>query len=228
MVFTAILLGFAGSLHCVGMCSPLAMAVTNMTKAFFFNKLLYNGGRIFTYGIIGSVFSAAGTMFSLSKAQYLISVILGIALLLLATSRLHFFKIPCVTMLLQKLINFLKVKHSYFFKQKNSVSILLLGMINGLLPCGLTIIAFTYCVTLKGPLDGFNFMMLFGIGTLPAMLGLTSVIIGLVKKFKINTQQFNTGLMMLSGVLLIIRVFVVATMQAHQTGDGVIDIVLCL
>jgi sulfite exporter TauE/SafE len=46
-----------------------------------------------------------------------------------------------------------------------------MGMLNGFLPCGMTLIALSYCLILAGPIDGFNFMLLFGVGTLPVMLG---------------------------------------------------------
>jgi sulfite exporter TauE/SafE len=53
MVLTALIMGLTGSLHCVGMCSPLAMAVGNMNTRAFLNRVTYNAGRIVTYGVLG-------------------------------------------------------------------------------------------------------------------------------------------------------------------------------
>ncbi|HMR57037.1 MAG TPA: sulfite exporter TauE/SafE family protein, partial [Cyclobacteriaceae bacterium] len=53
-MWTAIVLGLAGSLHCAGMCSPLAMAVT-AKKPFVINKVVYNSGRILIYGLLGAL-----------------------------------------------------------------------------------------------------------------------------------------------------------------------------
>ncbi len=105
-------------------------------------------------------------------------------------------------------------------------SILLLGALNGLLPCGLTFIALTWCITLRGPLDGFNFMLLFGAGTLPAMLGLTGMIDWIVRKFSWNLQKVTTTLLLLSGAALILRVFVVHLPHASSAHHTLIDI-LC-
>jgi sulfite exporter TauE/SafE len=53
-MWTAIVLGLAGSLHCAGMCSPLAMAVT-ARKPFMLHKVVYNTGRVLIYGLLGVV-----------------------------------------------------------------------------------------------------------------------------------------------------------------------------
>ena len=58
-LWTAFLLGFVGSLHCAGMCGPLALAlpVVGKTRAtFFLSRLTYNFGRIVTYGLLGVLF----------------------------------------------------------------------------------------------------------------------------------------------------------------------------
>lgn len=67
-MWTAIVLGLAGSLHCAGMCSPLAMAVT-ARKPFVINKVIYNTGRIFTYGLLGVLAAVFGGLFSLTAYQ---------------------------------------------------------------------------------------------------------------------------------------------------------------
>jgi sulfite exporter TauE/SafE len=78
-------------------------------------------------------------------------------------------------------------------------------MINGLLPCGLTFLALTYCFTLTGIADGISFMLLFGIGTLAVMLGFTSLLIRLVKTLNLNIQKVNSVLILITAVLLIGR-----------------------
>jgi sulfite exporter TauE/SafE len=75
-MWTAIVLGLAGSLHCAGMCSPLAMAVT-AKKPFVINKVVYNSGRILIYGLLGALAAAFGSLFSLTAYQSVLSFLMG-------------------------------------------------------------------------------------------------------------------------------------------------------
>lgn len=227
MAWTAFVLGFVGSLHCAGMCSPLMMAVSNLSPSVIANKLLYNGGRIFTYGIVGAGFSSVGSLLPLARYQNIISIALGVILLSLAFSNANLFKIPFITVMVHRVTVFLRDKFAFFIKRSSRVSFIMLGMLNGFLPCGLSLVAFTYCITLAGPVDGFTFMLLFGAGTLPVMLGLSAVILLSVRKLNFDFKKVMTVLQFSAGVLLIARVFLHAGIQASQGNGEIIDIVLC-
>src|SRR5258708_4922370 len=177
MVWTALILGFAGSLHCIGMCSPLAMAVTKMSSKAIVSQLLYNIGRIFTYGVLGAVIASVGFAFPISKYQNLLSLVMGVILITCRFSSVSHLRISFVSVLLSKFNGVLKKRFSYFLQRKNLASVFLLGTLNGFLPCGLTFLALSYCVILTTPLEGFIFMILFGTSTLPALLGFTRLII---------------------------------------------------
>lgn len=95
-----------------------------------------------------------------------------------------------------------------------------------MLPCGLTFLALTYCLTLSGPVDSFYFMLLFGAGTLPIMLGATSLVGYLVKRLNLSFRKVTTAMLFVTGCLLIARVFLFH--QGHAIPEeGVIDIILC-
>lgn len=226
MIWTAIILGFAGSLHCMGMCSPLAMAVTNLSPTVIINRVLYNAGRILTYGLLGSIVSILGLGFPLIKYQNFLSVLLGIALLVIAIGGVSSIRIPVVTRALASLSAFLKELFSRFIQIKSHRSTFILGALNGLLPCGLSFLALTYCITLAGPWDGFVFMLLFGLGTLPAMLGFTFVFSWLIVNLHVTSQRLTTSLLIVSGILLIARVFIVHVPENGLHGKE-IDIVVC-
>ena len=85
-LLTAFMLGFAGSLHCAGMCGPIVLAMpvvgTNAVTQSI-GRLAYNGGRIVTYGILGVIFGSVGQMLSMVGVQRWVSVGAG-ALILLA------------------------------------------------------------------------------------------------------------------------------------------------
>jgi sulfite exporter TauE/SafE len=227
MIWTALVIGFAGSLHCLGMCSPLAMAVTNMSPAIILNRLLYNLGRIITYGTMGAVVSTIGMGFPLIRYQNLISIVLGILLLAIGFTGVTAVRIPFISQGLGSFSVFLKGMFSKFLQKRGYGSTFLLGVLNGVLPCGLSFLALTYCLTLAGAADGFIFMIGFGIGTLPVMIGLTGIFYWLLNKFHVNVRMITTGMLMLSGVILIARVFILHLPHANSIQEGVVDIVLC-
>lgn len=226
MWLTALIMGFAGSLHCVGMCSPLAMAVANNGSVVSANRVVYNTGRILTYGILGVVAASLGFIVPIFKFQNLISILLGLALFLVGIGMLKA-NIPFLSFLVGKQTTKLKILFSKFLQRKTLGSVLLLGSLNGLLPCGLVYIALTYCLTLQSPWEGLGFMILFGAGTLPVMLGFTSIIPKLMNRFNFNLKHMTSGMMILAGIILIARVFIVHLPHKTSFQEGVIDIVLC-
>jgi uncharacterized protein len=226
MWVTALIMGFAGSLHCVGMCSPLVMAVANGNSVVSANRIVYNAGRILTYSILGMVVASLGFVLPILKFQNLISILLGIALLLIGIGTLRV-NIPFLSSFIGKQTTKLKILFSKFLQHKNLGSVLLLGSLNGLLPCGLVYIALTYCLTLQSPWEGFGFMSLFGAGTLPVMLGLTSIVQKLVNRFNFNLKHITSGMLIIAGILLIARVFMVHLPHKASFQEGMIDIVLC-
>jgi sulfite exporter TauE/SafE len=70
-------------------------------------------------------------------------------------------------------------------------------------------------------------MILFGLGTLPVMLGLTSILSRMIKQFHLNVQQVTSAMLILSGALLIARVFIIHVPHHHSIERSVVDIVLC-
>lgn len=166
-------LGAAGSLHCVGMCGPLSLAlpVSHLSKSQkFFSLLLYQFGRVITYSLIGLIFGLAGRRIYISGYQQWFSIGLGIVVLLLAA--LYFFRRYTIHLgflnrfytAVQKLIGkILKTAGSPF-------SFLLMGLANGLLPCGLVYVAVAATLSFTEVFHSIGFMAMFGLGTLPAMM----------------------------------------------------------
>lgn len=226
MLVAALILGFAGSLHCAGMCSPLAMAVTNLQGPALTNRVLYNFGRIVMYGILGAIISSIGFVLPLERFQNILSIALGLFMIMMALLGMTGVKVPFITSRMAKASGLLKKVFTKFLQTKNSGSMVLLGALNGLLPCGLTFLALSFCIALDTPSAGFAYMFTFGIGTLPVMLGLVSILPFITGKLKWNIKTVTTSLMALSGVLLIARVFLLHLPEAHQHAS-VVDIVIC-
>src|SRR5687768_11516126 len=127
MIWTAIILGFAGSLHCMGMCSPLVMAVTSMSPNMMLSRLLYNGGRIFTYGLFGGIVASIGLAFPLMRYQNLLSILLGVALLVFGFAGVSSIRIPFVTSVMGDISLLVKKQFSKYLQRKSYSSTFLLG-----------------------------------------------------------------------------------------------------
>ena len=166
-------LGAAGSLHCVGMCGPLSLALpVHHLSGFhkFISLLLYQLGRIITYSIIGLLFGLAGRRIYISGYQQWFSIGMGILVLILAA--LYFIRNRAIH--LSFLNRFYLLVQGIMVKllksSTNSFGFLLMGMANGLLPCGMVYIAIASTLSFSGVLESVSFMAMFGAGTLPAMM----------------------------------------------------------
>jgi len=166
-------LGAAGSLHCIGMCGPLSLALPthhlSETKRFI-ALFIYQLGRIITYSLLGLLFGLLGTTIAIGGFQQEFSILLGIIILLLAI----LFQVRKTTLHIKWLNGFYQFIQQLivelFKKARSPFSFLLLGMANGLLPCGMIYVAIAAAMASVNLTEGVLFMSMFGAGTLPAML----------------------------------------------------------
>ena len=173
MLYTAFIMGLFGSLHCVGMCGPIAMAlpVQNENRFSMVSKLLlYNVGRTVTYVFLGILIGLLGEGLFLAGLQKWLSIGLGIFLLLIVL-----FSINIEGRLLNAPIIgrvFLLVKNTLgkLLKNSSAPALFRTGVVNGFLPCGLVYMAIVGAVSMGSILDSATYMLLFGAGTIPLML----------------------------------------------------------
>lgn len=169
-VESALLLGLLGSLHCVGMCGPLAIAIAS--KGIAPGRLVYNAGRILTYMLLGLVFGLAGGAARLAGMQQGLSIAAGIFILLWAVLpflRNRFESSRIVTALsssVGKLITPL-------LRRNALLSQFGVGVLNGLLPCGFVYVALAAALAQPSIPASVGFMGVFGLGTFPAMFLVT-------------------------------------------------------
>lgn len=174
-LWTAFALGLVGSLHCAGMCGPIAIALAHigaptqhLGARFLVGRLAYNLGRVITYGAMGAVFGLAGRAAWLAGAQRAVSIALGVALLAgLVLAR------PNVSgRFFGGLIERLKSPMSALLRRRSPDALLMLGLLNGLLPCGLVYVAAAGAMATGDVFAGTCYMLVFGGGTVPMMLAL--------------------------------------------------------
>lgn len=211
MYWIAFTLGLLGSLHCIGMCGPLAIAgLSNINKsaAKLRQTLLYNFGRTTSYMAIGLVFGLLGNSIAFAGFQRVLSVSLGVVLVFLFLFSISPERMTDSIPLLRNWYRFIVNKISTLLRQKDGVNGFAFGVANGLLPCGLVYLAIAGALSLGNITESLVFMLLFGVGTFPAMIlviFMTDVIS--VKNRKIISNMYPAISLML-GIYLIYRGFV--------------------
>ncbi len=174
MLATAFVLGAAGSAHCIGMCGPIALAVPspgNGWRARLMSTLILNSGRVSTYALLGALFGAFGTGLRLAGLQQSVSIIAG-AVLLLSVIVPGLLERWSPTGRLSLWIGRLRGALARNLKRTAPEALFFTGALNGLLPCGLVYAAAIGAAAMGTMQHGALFMMLFGLGTLPALIGL--------------------------------------------------------
>jgi len=172
MLVSALILGLMGSLHCVGMCGPIAFMLpvdrTNNYKKFG-QIFIYHFGRLLAYGIIGLVFGLLGKGLSIFGIQQKLSVVIGIIMILIVLIPYKTFNKYNLSKPIYKIISKVKNQLGQELKIKSPDTFLTIGFLNGFLPCGLVYMALFGSIAMGDALQGSLYMMLFGVGTLPLM-----------------------------------------------------------
>ncbi|TCZ74859.1 sulfite exporter TauE/SafE family protein [Flaviaesturariibacter aridisoli] len=205
LLTSSFLIGAAGSLHCLGMCGPLALSLPlpgRTMGARLKGGLLYNGGRITTYALLGLVLGTVGEVLLRPEWQRGLSISAGALLLLYlfgGQKRLEGAGAQAKPFLrLRSLLSGLFQKHNY-------ASVYSIGLLNGLLPCGTVYLALLTSFLTGGALKGGLFMAVFGMGTLPAMLLMVLWGAALGSSMRMRFRKAAPVVLGIMGVLLVLR-----------------------
>jgi sulfite exporter TauE/SafE len=208
MILSAVILGLMGSLHCVGMCGPIAFMLpvdqTNNYKKFG-QIFIYHFGRLMAYGIIGLVFGFLGKGLSIFGAQQKLSIAIGIIMILVVLIPYKIFNKYNLSKPIYKVISKVKNQLGKELKKKSSDTFLTIGFLNGFLPCGLVYMALFGAIAMGNALQGSLYMMLFGLGTVPLMT--TAIYFsGLLKGgIRQKVQRVMPVFVVVIGLLFILR-----------------------
>lgn len=171
--WAAFSMGLLGSLHCAGMCAPIALALpypahTNWGRLQ--SILLYNLGRLITYSLLGLIFGLLGKGLFLAGWQQAVSIVMGIFLLLLSFSLFNPERTLLSNGFISRVYFWLKQQLGKRLQRHGNRSIFLVGMLNGILPCGLVYLAIIGALTAEHAWQGMFYMASFGLGTFPLMI----------------------------------------------------------
>ncbi|MCC6865748.1 MAG: sulfite exporter TauE/SafE family protein [Ignavibacteria bacterium] len=171
-LLTGFLIGILGSFHCIGMCGPIALSLPK-SRNLLAARLFYNLGRIATYSMLGLLFGLLGERLEMFGLQRAISISLGIIIIItVITPSSYRIKLAQKSGFYTG-INLLKTYFARLFKMHSYKSMFAIGLLNGLLPCGLVYVGITGAIAVGSQLNGMLFMAMFGLGTLPVMYGVS-------------------------------------------------------
>ncbi len=207
-LLSGFMIGLLGSFHCIGMCGPIVLSLPPSkpdAMSVIIHNALYNFGRVLAYMLLGLIAGFIGHSISLAGFQEVLSVSLGGLILIsvvapekLKASFRNFY-----------LVSAISVKFRSFFGKRLSAatnsSMLVIGILNGFLPCGLVYVALANAAVSVSAFGSVAVMAAFGLGTIPMMAAaffLKRVITPNLRR-KIN-KMIPIGVALI-GVLLILR-----------------------
>lgn len=196
-----------GSLgHCIGMCGGFVVAyssakIDSKSSNFhqFFSHLSYSFGRVVAYTLLGALFGFLGSVISFSKVSTgyfyfvvgLIMILMGLSLM----GKIKFLTSLEATLATNPLIRplFSKLIHS-----KSFFSFFGLGVLNGFLPCGLVYFFAIAAAATSSIFWGAVTMFIFGLSTIPSLLGF-GYIIGFLK-----SGNFRETMIKIASIVIIL------------------------
>lgn len=203
-LWTAFLLGLVGSAHCAGMCGPLALALPvagGSGAVLLAGRLAYNVGRIVTYALLGAGFGLLGQTFAVAGLQRWVSLTAGAAILIgLLLSPRFFAGVP-----VSRGVSWLKSALGHLLRRRALGSMFGIGVLNGLLPCGLVYAACAGATATGSAWTGMEYMIVFGLGTAPMMLALSLAGQQLQLAFRFKLQRLIPPSLAIVGALLLLR-----------------------
>lgn len=155
------LAGLVGSPHCMGMCGPFVIACGRGPAG----SAAYHGGRLTTYGVLGALAGGFGDI--LPGPSWIPALVSLLVVTWFAGTLAGIVPEPRIA------VPGAARAMTWATKRRGLGSRYVLGAANGLLPCGLVYAALGIPLASGSPAVGALAMVLFGLGTVPALLALT-------------------------------------------------------
>jgi sulfite exporter TauE/SafE len=206
-ILSILTIAFLGSFgHCVGMCGGIVIAYssTKIDQGWSKTKqsishILYSVGRVLTYTTLGAIFGFVGGVATFSNiASGSLLLIAGLAMLLTGLSLLG--RVKFLTLIEHSVSKSTWYQSNFKALLANGslFSFFLLGMLNGLFPCGFVYFFAITAASTADPLYGALVMFLFGIATIPALFSL-GFFVGLFKQSGFRNTMIKIAAVMVIG-----------------------------
>jgi sulfite exporter TauE/SafE len=199
------MLGLASSFHCIAMCGPIALALP-LNRSSPVQTLLgileANLGRIVSYTLLGLIIGSLGFSFQLFRLFQVLSIVFGIALIAIAwrktwIKRLEF-RMPGFS-------RWVSGKMGKLLKKRGPFRLFGIGLLNGLLPCGMIFLALANALLAENSFGSAAAMAAFGFGTLPGLIGAGFFAQRINTNFRSKISAAFPYLLSIIGILVILR-----------------------
>lgn len=199
---SGLVIGLSASLHCLGMCGPLVLAVPIKSKSNYgqlIGIIQYHLGKTLTYAFLGLLIGFVGMSLQTLKWMQILSIVSGIAIIFFAWAK--YIKFNKSTKIQQLYTRYSGRALNKLFKSEIPFKPLWFGMINGLLPCGLVYIALINSLLASNPFSSALAMVFFGLGTVPIL----TIARFVSNKIHWKTNRLTPIFITLIGVMVIFR-----------------------
>ncbi len=197
-----------GSFHCAGMCGPIAIALPlqgNTTAQKIAGGTLYNLGRTVTYGLMGAVFGFLGQGIVMIGFQQKVSILMGAVMIISVLFPALFKNQYRLDKNWFSIVGKLKKLMGNLFSVRSYSSLFFIGLLNGLLPCGLVYMAIAGAIGTGNVANGTLYMILFGLGTIPMMLSISLAGNMMSVSIRKKVNKLIPALIVFVGLLFILR-----------------------
>jgi uncharacterized protein len=208
MIWAAFMLGLAGSVHCAGMCGPLLLAVpmdAATRRRVLLDWGIYHSGRIAMYACLGGLLGITGQGLALLGGQQMLSLVSGVLMLGMALWWWRIEQWMSSVGWFRALTDRIKNRMGRLLRQHSGSSLFGLGVLNGLLPCGMVYTALAGAISTTHAWGGAVFMALFGLGTLPLLVGVIMAGQSVKNRLRGRLRWVQPILLLIAGWMLIQR-----------------------
>lgn len=203
---TAWTIGFIGSLHCIGMCGPIHLSLISSSisrSRLYIKGGFFHFGRITAYSLMGLMVAVIEKPFQAGSVQHYISIIAGCSLILHACAQILKVKIP--PLVLDPLNQLIWKKWIKWIKSPKPEMFFFIGLLNGVLPCGLVYTALLSSTGGSSALDTALYMVFFGLGTIPALFAVAIFSKLFLAHIRSKVLALTPYLLIFIGILIILR-----------------------
>lgn len=205
LYFNLFLFGLASAFHCLTMCGPIAMALPlnrNSTLSMTSGIISANLGRITTYSILGFFLGLIGFSVGVFNIFQILSVIFGFILIILAWRKQN---LSAFEFRNNHLSSWTSKQMGRLLRKKSLFSLFGIGLLNGILPCGLVFLALASALLASTPIESALAMAFFGLGTLPGLFAVAFFAKKISPLFQKRLKNAFPILLTCIGILMIVR-----------------------
>ena len=226
LLVAALLMGFFGSPHCLGMCGGLVTAFGLSMKDVSPTKrralvATYHFGRLTSYAFLGLVAGLIGTavLQPLMQGNSTPRILLGLVLVFVGVTMLGAPFLNKLERFGMRFWQYLSPIRQKVFPLNTFPRALSAGLLWGFLPCGLVYGALLIAVVAHNPLSGAALMFVFGLGTVPMLVATHETVGWLRDKIgRFRLRQLNGAVMVLSGLAVVFVPIAMSSMHGDHGG----------